>query len=255
MEAIERGASRKYDLGTISGKLSYVQLMAKYLRWVTDPAERELYAQRVAQTSGLPVTRSTCRSGRPPFRRLRKGAPCHGARIPAARRATSCGCWSWTPLSRSRRAGTGSGAPLRGGCPGSSGAPGGPGGADPGETGFPLGEDLPDGVRKLLSAELVLADVSRRRRAGATGGGPFPPDPPAREETEELQEKVRGASGEEASLLFDRVVARSVSWSDWNRNADRDDEVKRRWRGGNSRTASTGWWKKGGRRDTLLTMS
>ena len=30
-------------------------MMAKYLRWVTDPAERELYAQRVAQTSGLPV--------------------------------------------------------------------------------------------------------------------------------------------------------------------------------------------------------
>jgi DNA primase len=55
MEYIERGASRKFDLGTISGKLSYVRLMEKYLRWIVDPAERELYVQRVAQTAGLPV--------------------------------------------------------------------------------------------------------------------------------------------------------------------------------------------------------
>ncbi|HLN91797.1 MAG TPA: hypothetical protein VK429_08070, partial [Patescibacteria group bacterium] len=65
-----------------------------------------------------------------------------------------------------------------------------------------------DGVRKLLSAELVLADVSpeeaRRRYPGAVLSLRIRR---AREETEELQEKVRGASGEEASLLFDRVVA------------------------------------------------
>jgi len=32
-----------------------VRLMDKYLRWVVDPAERELYVQRVAQKAGLPV--------------------------------------------------------------------------------------------------------------------------------------------------------------------------------------------------------
>jgi len=55
MEYIERGAARKFDLGTISGKLSYVRVMEKYLRWLAVPAERELYVQRVAQTAGLPV--------------------------------------------------------------------------------------------------------------------------------------------------------------------------------------------------------
>ncbi|MGE5248265.1 MAG: DNA primase [Verrucomicrobiota bacterium] len=55
VEYVERGVSRKYDLATISGKLSYVRVMEKYLRWVADPAERELYVQRVAQTAGLPV--------------------------------------------------------------------------------------------------------------------------------------------------------------------------------------------------------
>jgi DNA primase len=55
MEYIERGVSRKYDLESISGKLSYVRLMDKYLKWIVDPAERELYVQRVAQKTGLPV--------------------------------------------------------------------------------------------------------------------------------------------------------------------------------------------------------
>ncbi len=55
MEYIDRGVSRKCDLGSISGKLSYVRKMEKYLRWIPDPAERELYAQRVAQKTGIPV--------------------------------------------------------------------------------------------------------------------------------------------------------------------------------------------------------
>ena len=55
MEYIDRGVSRKYDLGSISGKLSYVRKMEKYLRWIHDPPEKELYAQRVAQKTGLPV--------------------------------------------------------------------------------------------------------------------------------------------------------------------------------------------------------
>lgn len=54
MESIERSASRKYDLSQIAGKLSYLQLMGRYLPWVTDPAERSLYVQRVARSAGLP---------------------------------------------------------------------------------------------------------------------------------------------------------------------------------------------------------
>ncbi|MBE0605358.1 MAG: DNA primase [Deltaproteobacteria bacterium] len=55
MEYIDRGVSRKYDLGSISGKLSYVRKMEKYLGWILDPAEKELYVQRVAQKTALPV--------------------------------------------------------------------------------------------------------------------------------------------------------------------------------------------------------
>jgi len=54
MEYIERAAARKYDLSQIAGKLSYLQLMGKYLPWVTDPAEERLYIQRVAKAAGLP---------------------------------------------------------------------------------------------------------------------------------------------------------------------------------------------------------
>ncbi len=54
MEYIERAAARKYDLSQISGKLSYLQLMGKYLPWITDAAERHMYVQRVAKAAGLP---------------------------------------------------------------------------------------------------------------------------------------------------------------------------------------------------------
>ena len=54
MEYIERAAARKYDLSRIAGKLSYLQLMGKYLPWVTDAAEERLYVQRVAAAAGLP---------------------------------------------------------------------------------------------------------------------------------------------------------------------------------------------------------
>jgi len=54
METIERAAARKYDLSQITGKLSYLRLMAKYLPWITEPAEQRLYVQRVAQSAGLP---------------------------------------------------------------------------------------------------------------------------------------------------------------------------------------------------------
>jgi len=54
MEYIERAAARKYDLSQISGKLSYLQLMGKYLPWITDPAEERMYVQRVAKAAALP---------------------------------------------------------------------------------------------------------------------------------------------------------------------------------------------------------
>ncbi len=54
MEYIERAAARKYDLSQISGKLSYLQLMGKYLPWITDPAEERMYIQRVARAANLP---------------------------------------------------------------------------------------------------------------------------------------------------------------------------------------------------------
>jgi DNA primase len=54
MEYIERAATRKYDLSQISGKLSYLQLMGKYLPWITDPAEERMYVQRVAKAAALP---------------------------------------------------------------------------------------------------------------------------------------------------------------------------------------------------------
>ncbi|MGA6994029.1 MAG: DNA primase [Candidatus Deferrimicrobiaceae bacterium] len=54
MEYIERAAARKYDLSRISGKLSYLQLMGKYLPWITDAAEAHMYVQRVAKAAGLP---------------------------------------------------------------------------------------------------------------------------------------------------------------------------------------------------------
>jgi DNA primase len=54
MEYIERAAARKYDLSQISGKLSYLKLMGKYLPWINDPAEERMYVQRVAKAAVLP---------------------------------------------------------------------------------------------------------------------------------------------------------------------------------------------------------
>ncbi len=209
MESIERGVSRKYDLATISGKLSYVQLMSKYLRWVTDPAERELYSQRVAQTSGLPVDTIHRQVGSPglaPFpeagaspRKLRhRGEESHLLRLLAVdpslavtARGEGVGDLLLEDGAREALAHLADLAERA-----------------PGDAGFPLEGDLPESARKLLSAELVLADVSpedahrlypaavlslRIRRA--------------REKTGELQDRMKGASGEEASRLFDRVVA------------------------------------------------
>jgi DNA primase len=209
MESIERGAARKYDLGTIQGKLSYVRLMEKYLRWIADPAERELYVQRVAQSAGLPVETIHRQLGEPKVPgppvpsppREREGRPEESLLLqllvaapdlaavarqdgveqlltePDAREAVAYLC----------------GRAVSGGT------------ADPDAL---LGEGLPDGARKRLSAGVVLADVSpeeARRR--------YPEmllslrTAKARREVEELQGKVKEASGEAAEELFARVLA------------------------------------------------
>jgi DNA primase len=167
MESIERGASRKYDLATISGKLSYVKLMANYLRWVTDPAERELRVSR--------WTRSTARSGRPPCRSTRKGAPRRGGRNRASRRATSCGCLPSTLPSRSWRAGTGSRSSSPGRTPGKPSRtlrtwPSGP----PGRRDTRSGRIFPTARENFCPPSSCSRTFLRRRRAGATRGRSFP---------------------------------------------------------------------------------
>jgi DNA primase len=209
MESIERGASRKYDLATLSGKLSYVQLMAKYLRWVTDPAERELYAQRVAQASGLPVETIHRQVGPLSSSPAPEGGAPKRGKESRGEEGYLLQLLAVDPSLAVTARDDGVGGLLSGEDSREALAYL----ADlaertPGESGSPLGRDLPDGARKLLSAELVLADVSpeeaRRRYPGAVLSLRIRR---AREETEGLQEKVKVASGEEASLLFDRVVA------------------------------------------------
>jgi len=77
MEYIERAAARKYDLSQISGKLSYLQLMGKYLPWITDVAEERMYIQRVAKATGLPEETVTSR-----LRGKRAAAPTDTPGIP-----------------------------------------------------------------------------------------------------------------------------------------------------------------------------
>ena len=77
MEYIERAAARKYDLSQISGKLSYLQLMGKYLPWITDVAEERMYIQRVAKAAGIPEETVTSR-----LRGKRAAAPTDTPGIP-----------------------------------------------------------------------------------------------------------------------------------------------------------------------------
>ena len=209
MESIERGAARKYDLGTIQGKLSYVRLMEKYLRWIADPAERELYVQRVAQSAGLPVETVHRQLGEtkvpgppvPSTPREREGLPeeslllqllVAAPDLAAVARQDGVEQLLSEPDAREAVAYL---------C----GLAAGGGAADPDAL---LGEGLPDGARKRLSAGVVLADVSpeeARRR--------YPEmllslrTAKARREVEELQGKVKEASGEAAEELFARVLA------------------------------------------------
>jgi DNA primase len=210
MESIERGVSRKYDLATISGKLSYVQMMSKYLRWVSDPAERELYAQRVAQTSGLPVETIHRQVGpsAPELPPEADASPRFAGPRPEEVRLLGLLAVDPSLAVAARRDGIGdllSGEDAREALAylaetAKRGVAG--------EAEFPLGEGTPDGVRKLLSAGLVLSDVTPEEASRRY------PDAVlslrirrARTEVEELQGKVKGAPDEEASLLFARVVA------------------------------------------------
>jgi DNA primase len=210
MESIERGAARKYDLGTISGKLSYVRLMEKYLRWITDPAERELYVQRVAQSAGLPVEtihrQLGSRKGTAPDApdsppRDRQERPEEGLLLQLLAVAPDL-------AADARRDGveallTGEDAKealayLAARVEGSGTV----------DADSMLGEGLPEGARRRLSAELVRADTTpeeaRRRYPAALLSLRIAR---ARRHVEEMQEKVKAASGREVAELFDRTLA------------------------------------------------
>jgi len=210
MESIERGAARKYDLGTISGKLSYVRLMEKYLRWITDPAERELYVQRVAQSAGLPVETihrqlgspqgpAPEAPGSPP--REREERPEEGLLLQLlavapdlAADARRDGVEALLTGEDAKEAVAFLAARAEGG-----------GTVDNDSL---LGEGLPEGARKRLSAELVRADATpeeaRRRYPAALLSLRIAR---ARRLVEEMQEKVKAASGAAAEELFDRTLA------------------------------------------------
>ena len=210
MESIERGASRKFDLATISGKLSYVQLMAKYLRWITDPAERELYAQRVAERSGLPVETIHRQAGPSPAMVPPEGdVPARrGESRPEESHLFQLLVADPSLAGQARRDRVGdllSGEVARealGHLADLSER------GTPEETGFPFGEGTGDEVRKLLSAVLVLSDVSpgeaHRRYPEAVLALRIRK---VRGEIEELQEKLKESEAREAGLYFDRVVA------------------------------------------------
>ena len=209
MESIERGAARKYDLGTIPGKLSYVRLMEKYLRWITDPAERELYVQRVAQSAGLPVETIHRQLGSltapapavdsPP--REREERPEEGLLLQLLAAAPDL-----APVAQQDDVDSLLSDPdARAAVAYISARAAGGAAVDADSL---LGEGIPEGARKRLSAGLVLADVSpeeaRRRYPEALLSLRTAK---ARRVVEELQGKVKDASGEAAAELFDRFLA------------------------------------------------
>jgi DNA primase len=211
MEYIERGASRKYDLSTISGKLSYVRVMEKYLRWIADPAERELYVQRVAQTAGLPVEtihRQLGGSGQtaPPAAEASPGtrdplpeeshllqllAACPDLALDARRdRVDSLMAGEDAREAVTRLATLADRGPAE-------------------DADVLLSEGLSDGVRKRLSAEIVRTDISpeeaRKRYPGAVLALRIRG---LQREIEELQERIKAEPADEVSAaLFARVLA------------------------------------------------
>jgi DNA primase len=208
MESIEKGAARKYDLGTIPGKLSYVRLMEKYLRWITDPAERELYVQRVALSAGLPVETIHRQLGSPrlpapaaePSPRETEGRPEENFLLQLMAAAPDLAVTA-------REDGADrllTDPDVREAVAYLAARAGGGGTEDPASL---LGEGLPDGARKRLSAGIVLVELSpqeaRRRYPEALLALRTAR---ARREVEELRQKVGESSGEAAEELFARFL-------------------------------------------------
>lgn len=46
---------KRCDLGTIPGKLRFVEMTAKHISRIADPREREMYIIQVATMAGLPA--------------------------------------------------------------------------------------------------------------------------------------------------------------------------------------------------------
>jgi DNA primase len=213
MEYIDRGVSRKLDLESISGKLAYVKKMEKYLRWIRDPAERELYVQRVAQRTGIPAGTIHRQLGAKEGPQAPSPAQdaADPARDPFPEESRFLQLLASDPgLAREARE-EGAGALLSGGDARelldrlAAFAE-----RDPsGDAATLLAEPLPDAVRNRLSAEIVRADFpagdarrmypaalrALRRRA-------------KRREIESLQERMRSEPDEgERNSIFERVLA------------------------------------------------
>jgi len=210
MESIERGAGRKYDLGTISGKLSYVRLMEKYLRWITDPAERELYVQRVARSAGLPVETIHRQLGSPkaPAQEAPDSPPREREERPEESLVLQLLAVAPDLAAAVRRDGveallTGEDAKEAVAYLAARAEGGGTAGTD-----SLFGEEVPEGARKRLSAELVRADMdqeeARRRYPAALLSLRIAR---ARRQVEELQGLVKASSGAAAEELFARTLA------------------------------------------------
>lgn len=54
MDSIVNGLAHRHDLRSTSGRLSFVKATEVYLRWIPEPVERRLYAQKVGRLAGLP---------------------------------------------------------------------------------------------------------------------------------------------------------------------------------------------------------
>lgn len=53
-QVIEKIAESSFDLTSPQGKTEYVNLIGKYLRWITDPVERMAWTDHISQKTGLP---------------------------------------------------------------------------------------------------------------------------------------------------------------------------------------------------------
>ncbi len=163
MEYIERGAAKKHDLSQIAGKLGYLQLMGKYLPWITDPAEYRLYVQRVARAAGLPEETV--------LERL-KGARGGGAPAPAGLPPAAIslapeedlllGLLARDPslidaIAQDGVADLVEGAELRDAIAMLSGGQGADAGTDLGSL---LDEAIPEGLRRRVSEQLLRAEIS-----------------------------------------------------------------------------------------------